>query len=515
VIGSQAKEQLGYGLAAGEDINGDGHADYAFTRTMGWPALGDSGIYLVSGLDDDLIAEHGFAQPYRNLGRALEFGDDFNADGTIDLVAGYDDGLLLLSGVDGTIIREVPAPIDADGFGHSVAMVADRDGDGMREILVGAPDARRASGQQWGGVLLISSGTGAELMRASTGEGFPDLGEVVLETDDYDGDGLADWLVTGRGHEVSRIGEAGAVFVLSSADGSEFLRYEGEHVDGTMGRALTLLSDMDGDGIREFAVSGGWTSSNHYVEIWSTQSGAPMQTLYPSTFDYQNFGESLSTLPDLDGDGFLDFSVSAPEALLFGDSSRTGSVRLLSSASGELIQELIGEAEDYLGQNFEALVIHGELSLLAGNGEQWGLADRGAVRRYEVSPCLTLDQTLVSVAAGGALTLELDFPPFARDLEYRVLFSERGTGPVKAGVWIPLSNDALFARSVAGTVHGYLQNDMVGILGKQGDRSVVVDFAPNVAPGLVGRTIYLAAVAGLPGQDPLYSSKASSILFTP
>ncbi len=110
------------------------------------------------------------------FGSAIEELDDLDGDGAPDFAiasagsASFRERssrgrVIIVSGATGRAIRELHAPSNhCEGFGSSLASIADRDGDGHRDLAIGAPSAN--SGEYMSGVVIIvSTRTGAPLDR--------------------------------------------------------------------------------------------------------------------------------------------------------------------------------------------------------------------------------------------------------------------------------------------------------------------------------------------------------------
>src|SRR5262245_1798974 len=129
-------------------------------------------------------------------------------------------------------------------FGDAIARLADRTGDGIPELLVGAPGdgvwpssakARVVSGADLS-LLLEIDGSGGGIVGDLFGYSVAGLG-------DFDGDGLEDLLVGAPDRQ--------RVSLRSGADGHELMLYA--MAFGDLGRSLAVLGDLDGDGRADFA----------------------------------------------------------------------------------------------------------------------------------------------------------------------------------------------------------------------------------------------------------------------
>ncbi|MFT5679390.1 MAG: hypothetical protein ACI8RZ_000294, partial [Myxococcota bacterium] len=163
------------------------------------------------------------------------------------------------------------------------------------------------------------------------------VGTSLAAVGDLNGDGLADVLIGAPGHDGSG-DEAGAVYLLlGPATGSHDLseahaRLDGEGVEDFAGRAVAGVGDMDGDGNPDLAVGAPG------VDLGGSEAGAAYLLLGPvtgawslsdadavtyGTADDAGLGGALSGGVDLTGDGRDDVLIGAPGA-------GSGSVSLIS-----------------------------------------------------------------------------------------------------------------------------------------------------------------------------------------
>lgn len=163
-------------------------------------------------------------------------------------------------GLDSTVpYWEVTRP-DAGRMGAAIAL-GDLNGDGMDELIVGSPEAG-ANGE---GEVRIFFGTNTRLDYPTalvlTGEPGDELGSAIVADDDIDGDGMDDVLVGAPGHD----GDDGAIWLLSGASalparngyGTPEVRVYAPGFGGArFGTSVDFVGDQNRDGVRDLAAGG-------------------------------------------------------------------------------------------------------------------------------------------------------------------------------------------------------------------------------------------------------------------
>ena len=345
--GAAANDSAGIALGQGPmDVNGDGYDDLLVGAELSDTGATDAGTaYLLFGpvstaslSTADLRVNGSAAGDY--VGYALAFGDDLTGDGAPDLLLGapqagsaagaaYVVSGALTGSKSVTSGKKLSGVAASDTAGSAVAALSDVDGDGISEALVGAPAATGSAATSGVAYLLLGPITAAASLSTADatlkGATAADTaGTALCSLGDSDGDGYTDWAVGAPGQDSGGSG-AGAVYVFyggvtgtgtfaSKADAI----LVGETGGDNAGVSVAGPGDVDGDGARDLFIGASGVDAN------GTESGAAYLALAPfsGTVDLStvaarllgpaardNAGEAVSGAGDMDGNGLPDLLV--------------------------------------------------------------------------------------------------------------------------------------------------------------------------------------------------------------
>ncbi|MCA9705451.1 MAG: FG-GAP repeat protein [Myxococcales bacterium] len=306
ILGEVAGDEAGFALGGGGDVDGDGLDDLLVSSVDAAGAAGR--IWVVFGKAD---------------GAAIDLAD-------------------VTTGAGGFAILGEAAAGEA---GHAVAMAGDVNGDGLADLLVGAP----LLGPAGRAYLVFGKADGAAVDLADVamgiggfvleGDGFgEDAGAAVAGAGDVNGDALADLLVGapeggpipggGRTYVVHGKADTAPVALADVYLGVGGFGVHGAGFDDNAGDSVAGAGDANGDGLADVLVgarlanAGGLGNSGRcYVIFGKAGTGAvDLSVLGSGGFaidgetEFDEACAAVGQAGDVDGDGLSDVVVGAPGA---------------------------------------------------------------------------------------------------------------------------------------------------------------------------------------------------------
>lgn len=334
----QIGAEFGATVYSAGDVNGDGYSDVivgAYRYTDGETEEGAAFIYhgSESGLSATPANILESNQADSHYGWRVSCAGDVNADGYSDILVSaryYDNGeldegaaFLYLGSAVGIITPHIwmgESNQEGAHFGWAISSAGDVNSDGYSDILIGA--WRFTDGELYEGEALLyyGSSSGPDTIADWIGQcdnENANYGGSVSCAGDVNGDGYSDIIIGAPEYEDGETDE-GAVFVYyGSADGPQE-SYDWQHesnITNAQCYSVANAGDVNGDGFDD-ALIGYWQNDGYDGEVfvyYGSELGlTDSMTLIQLSVEGSQFGRSVSSAGDVNGDGYSDILIGAP-----------------------------------------------------------------------------------------------------------------------------------------------------------------------------------------------------------
>jgi hypothetical protein len=339
---NQENAFFGSSVSGAGDVNNDGYSDvivgvyrYDDGETEEGAAFGYYGGF--HGLSDsaDWSAESDQDSAY--FGTSVSSAGDVNGDGYSDVIVGAnryengesEEGAAFVyhgspSGLSATPNWTAESDQADASFGSSVSSAGDVNGDGYSDVIVGAIGYE--NGEEYEGAVFVYHGSSSGLSATSDWSAESNLyaahlGNSVSSAGDVNGDGYSD-VIVGAFTYSNGESQEGAAFAYHGSSSGLSATYgwsaEPDQIHVWFGYSVSSAGDVNGDGYSDVIVGGRMYDNGEADEgaafvYHGSSSGLSLAPDWSAESNQEDseFGISVSTAGDINGDGYSDVIVGA------------------------------------------------------------------------------------------------------------------------------------------------------------------------------------------------------------
>jgi hypothetical protein len=340
---NQAGARFGWSVSSAGDVNGDGFSDVIVGAPLFDNGETDEGRAFVyhgsaTGLSTtpNWTAESNQAGAW--FGWSVSSAGDVNGDGFSDVIVGahrfdnseLDEGRVFVYHGSATGLSTTPSWTAVGNqavaqFGNSVASAGDVNGDGFSDVIVGARFFDNGETDEGRAFVYHGSATGLSTSAnwtAESNQAFANFGFSVSSAGDVNGDGFSDVIVGAYGFSNGEAFEGAAFVYHGSATGlstSANWTVESNQVGAQFGHSVSWAGDVNGDGFSDVIVGArffdnGQTDEGTAFVYHGSATGLSTSANWTAESNQAEaqFGSSVASAGDVNGDGFSDVIVGAP-----------------------------------------------------------------------------------------------------------------------------------------------------------------------------------------------------------
>ena len=323
---------FGSNVSGAGDVNGDGYSDVIVGSPKYDNGEDDEGrAFVYYGSATGLSANANWTAESNQImgyfGNSVSAAGDVNGDGYADIIVGaYRDNInqgnifVYFGGASGPSVN---ANWTAEGasFGNSVSGAGDVNHDGYADIIVGCRSYDYGQGQVFG---YYGSTTGLSAnanWTAIANHAGGLLGCSVSGAGDVNGDGYSDVIVGASDYDNGEANEGRAFVYYGGVAGLSTIANwtaESNQIDACFGYSVSGAGDFNGDGysdviIGAYRYDNGQTDEGRAFVYYGSAAGlsANPNWIAEPNQDSANFGNIVSSVGDVNGDGYSDVIVGA------------------------------------------------------------------------------------------------------------------------------------------------------------------------------------------------------------
>ena len=339
LTGAAIADNFGYSVSTAGDVNGDGYSDVivgAYLNDAGGSNAGRAYIYFGGASMNstaDVTLTGAAASDF--FGVSVSTAGDVNGDGYSDVIVGADlndaggidfgSAYIYFGGASMNSIADVTLTGAAtdDYFGHSVSTAGDVNADGYSDVIVGAY-FDDAGGSNAGRAYIYFGGSSMNSIAdlTLTGAAAGDLfGNSVSTAGDVNGDGFSDVIIGAKSNDAGGV-DAGRAYIYfggASMNSTADVTLTGAADDDEFGISVSTAGDVNNDGYSDVIVgaqyndTGADNAGSTYIYFGGVSMNNTADLLLTGEAIQDEFGTSVSTAGDINGDGFADVIVGADE----------------------------------------------------------------------------------------------------------------------------------------------------------------------------------------------------------
>ncbi|GGM84416.1 hypothetical protein GCM10010967_15330 [Dyadobacter beijingensis] len=396
---NQAGAMMGYAVASAGYLDADGFTDVMVgARLYSNGQAYEGAVFIYKGSAAGLVTSN----PYRlesnqvdaRFGHSLAPAGDVDGDGNADIIIGaylYEQNpafaqnagaAYLYFGTGGSsapVWNEtlIPGTQQEAWFGWAVAGAGDLNGDGFSDFVIGARYFDNEKPNE--GAAFVYYGNAKRSFpyhRAMITSYQPEawLGSAVASAGDVNGDGYSDLLIGAYTYDNGQNDEGAAMIYhgggMAPSESSKIAMSDSV-ASRRFGAVVANVGDIDGDGFDDVAVSSsGAGSFGRTTFLYGSQSGGIGNPIYYwNRIPALNIGRTVAGAGDVNGDGFADVIVGAPNyantgeslaILYYGTVNGIDTLReqvLTDSNTGSLFGTAVAGATDLNGDHYADVAI--------------------------------------------------------------------------------------------------------------------------------------------------------------
>lgn len=305
---------FGFSVAGAGDADGDGFPEI-IVGAPGTTETPGGSAFVYSGRDGSLLWS--WTEAFGNFGYSVDGAGDMDADGIEDFIVGNPNAnsATAFSGATGAVFNGWTGDTPYERFGAAVAGGGDLNQDGHADVLIGAPLWDAAPGSWNGKMYAYCWGVNILLWAVNGPTEGARLGSSLAAIPDVTGDGINE-VLAGAPYYSGDLPFQGIAYEYNGRTGAFLWERKGENSWARFGASLSAAGDVDGDGAGEVLIGspgndGPAGDMSGSVYRCGAATGA-LLAVRNGLAAGDRFGHAVEGNLKLDSDGRKDFVVGAP-----------------------------------------------------------------------------------------------------------------------------------------------------------------------------------------------------------